>query len=142
MSRTLKVQTPGEAPKQPETDHDTAADPNSSLTPETPPVIFDASGHVGAPEMSAYEMARKIRELEAENLKLKGDAEVEKQVKADLEASIAADERADATITRADRDKYRSMSADKVNPKKLVAAVLTKDGWVAPDQSGQKPKVS
>jgi hypothetical protein len=131
MTRKLNVQTPGESP--------TAAD--------TEPENLDATGaqaQEGAndePEaLDNAALAAKIRQLEAENLKLKGDAAVAKQSAEDLKNADASFERASASITRADREKFRNMRAEDVDPKRLVAAVLTKDGWVAPDQSGQKAK--
>lgn len=43
---------------------------------------------------------------------------------------------------RPSRARYLDMRADEVDAKTLTAAVLTKDGWVAPDLAGQKPKVA
>ncbi|WP_284459601.1 hypothetical protein [Cupriavidus campinensis] len=126
MTRKLNVQTPGETPQTDETDADL-------ITGET-----QANDEPEALDSAA--LAAKIRELEAENLKLKGDAEVAKQTAEDLKKADANFDRASASITRADREKFRNMRAEDVDPKKLVAAVLTKDGWVAPDQSGQKAK--
>ena len=66
-----------------------------------------------------------------------------------VDAQMSADEakapeaeapKAKVAVDRPSRARYAQMSADEVDPKTLTAAVLTKDGWVAPDQSGQKGK--
>lgn len=65
------------------------------------------------------------------------------------DAQMSADEaqapeaqapKAKATVDRPSRARYAQMSADEVDAKTLTAAVLTKDGWVAPDQSDQPPR--
>ncbi|KVC52301.1 hypothetical protein [Burkholderia stagnalis] len=38
-------------------------------------------------------------------------------------------------LTRPSRSKYINQPASAVDPKEIVAAVLTKDGWVVPDLS-------
>lgn len=43
-------------------------------------------------------------------------------------------------VDRPSRARYAQMSADDIDPRTLTAAVLTKDGWLAPDQAGQKGK--
>lgn len=48
--------------------------------------------------------------------------------------------KAKATVDRPSRARYAQMGADEVDAKTLTAAVLTRDGWLAPDQSGQKGK--
>jgi hypothetical protein len=127
MTRNLKVQTPGNTPQP--GDIDTELTTGQGQANDDAPETLDPAA-----------LAAKIRELEAENLKLKGDAEVAKQAAKDLKKADAGFDRASASITRADREKFRNMRAEDIDPKKLVAAVLTKDGWVAPDQSGQKAK--
>ena len=66
------------------------------------------------------------------------------------DAQMSADEakapeaeapKAKVAVDRPSRQRYAQMSADEVDAKSLTAAVLTKDGWVAPDQTGQKGKV-
>lgn len=48
--------------------------------------------------------------------------------------------KAKVAVDRPSRARYAQMGADEVDAKTLTAAVLTRDGWVAPDQSGQKAK--
>lgn len=127
MTRKLNVQTPGEAPANPEDQAELLQQGEAPANDTPTDDDLDA-------------LRAKLRELEAENLKLKGDAAVAEAATEDLKNAEAAFERASASITRQDRERFRTMSADQVNPKKLLAAVLTKDGWVAPDQTGQKAK--
>lgn len=126
MARNLNVQTPGEAP---------AANPDDQKS-EVVQTPGEDGGTAANPDMDA--LRARIAELEAE---------VAKKQAADPEANSKAAAKADAefetagrSIPRASREQYLRMRADQVNPKTLVAAVLTKDGWVAPDQSGQKAK--
>lgn len=64
-----------------------------------------------------------------------------------VDAQMAADETkvpeaaaSKVAVDRPSRARYAQMAADEIDPRTLTAAVLTKDGWLAPDQSGQKPK--
>lgn len=124
MARTLNVQTPGEAPKA------TPADEDQNQLLQTAEV--QSSGDVDIAALQA-----RIAELEGQvAAKAKEAEDAKKQVAAEDKAY----DRASDSISRQDRAKYLNMRADQVDPKKLVAAVLTKDGWVAPDQSGQKAK--
>lgn len=124
MTRKLNVQTPGEAPANPEDQADEVQTPGEVLSAGTGPTV--------------EELQARIAELEAEAAK-KQAADPEANRKA-VEAADAEFETAGRSISRVSREKYLSMRAHEVNPKTLVAAVLTKDGWVAPDQSGQKAK--
>ena len=127
MARNLNVQTPGEAPATNPDDQKPVAD----LQPET------SANDTPAP-VDVEALQARIAELEAEVAKKQAaDPEKNRQRAAAADAEF---DRASGAITRADRDKFKNMSADEVDASKLVAAVLTKDGWVAPDQSGQKAK--
>lgn len=129
MARNLNVQTPGEAPKAPETEELNApgsGDPAEGTGQQT----AEASADMDA-------LRSRIAELEAEVAAKSKETEDAKKRLADDDKAF---DRASESISRHDREKFRNMRADQVDPKKLVAAVLTKDGWVAPDQSGQKAK--
>lgn len=125
--RNLDVQTPGAAPE-----------------PKDDEIIETGAGNAGGPTVE--ELQAQIASLQADNQRLteenakKAGVDAESIRKATVEAD-AEFETAGRSITRASRDKFLTMRADQVNPKDLVAAVLTKDGWVAPDQTGQKGKV-
>lgn len=55
-------------------------------------------------------------------------------------APVAEAPKPKAVVDRPSRQRYAQMGADEVDAKTLVSAVLTRDGWVAPDQTGQKGK--
>lgn len=60
------------------------------------------------------------------------------QMAADSAAPVA--EAPKPVVDRPSRQRFAQMAADEVDPKTLTAAVLTRDGWVVPDQAGQKAK--
>lgn len=138
MARNLNVQTPGEAPANPD-DQKPAAD-----LAQPPGEAVDAGAEAGT-SPAQDELLAKIAALEAENKRLAEenakkaarDPEANRKAAADADAEF---DRASSSITRHEREKFKQMHAHEVDPSKLVAAVLTKDGWVAPDQSGQKPR--
>ncbi|QWE95644.1 hypothetical protein [Cupriavidus sp. EM10] len=137
MARTLNVQTPGEAPKTPDIDTDVTAQGGDTVLGPSDGQPSDAPAALTIEELKA-----KIAALEAENKTLAAK-KAARDPEANRKAAAVADaefDRASRAVTRADREKFRHMSADEVDPSTLVAAVLTKDGWVAPDQTGQKPK--
>lgn len=66
---------------------------------------------------------------------------------ADADAQMGADEakapEAEAPkviVDRPSRARYAQMGADEIDASTLTAAVLTRDGWLAPDQAGKKAK--
>lgn len=67
---------------------------------------------------------------------------------ADADAQMGADEtkapEAEAPqkviVDRPSRALYAQMGADEIDASTLTAAVLTRDGWLAPDQAGKKAK--
>lgn len=139
MTRKLNVQTPGAAPT-------TNTEPQEPTVQEQTPGAAPEGADGEADTVDVAALHARIAALEADNGRLAAE-NAEKQAAADPEANrkAAADadeafERASASITRTDRAKYLTMRADQVDPKKLAAAVLTRDGWVAPDQTGQKAK--
>ncbi|MHA6903161.1 hypothetical protein ACEQ38_16995 [Ralstonia syzygii subsp. celebesensis] len=132
--RDLKVQTPGEAPQT-----DTTAE-ELETEGTTPDAESAANDTPPAEDLDA--LRARIAELEVQNAELAAKNAARDPVansKAAAEADAAYD-RASRSISRADREKFKDMRAHEVDPTTLVAAVLTKDGWVAPDQTGQKPR--
>lgn len=133
--RDLKVQTPGEAPQT-----DTPVD--ETVEEQTPAAETEAAANDTPPAEDMDALRARIAELEQQNAELAAKKAARDPVansKAAAEADAAYD-RASRAISRADREKFKEMRAHEVDPTTLVAAVLTKDGWVAPDQSGQKPR--
>ena len=130
MSRKLNVQTPG----------DTAPATTAEGTAQAPEVIAEGQTIAGpgldtAP--ATVDNAALLAQLEA----LKAENEHLKAQKAATPTDIAAEDKAldasAAKVGRADRAKFLTMHSSQVDAKKLVAPVLCKDGWLAPDQSDQ-----
>ncbi|WP_407059329.1 hypothetical protein ACKZDW_04220 (plasmid) [Ralstonia syzygii subsp. celebesensis] len=131
----MKVQTPGEAPQT-----DTPVD--ETVEEQTPAAETEAAANDTPPAEDMDALRARIAELEKENADLAAK-EAARDPVANGKAAAAADaefDRASRAISRADREKFKEMRAHEVDPTTLVAAVLTKDGWVAPDQSGQKSR--
>ena len=138
MTRKLNVQTPGEAPANTGDTQDDTVDQGV----QTPGEVLGASSTGPTVEELQAQLAALQDEnarLAAENAAKKAAADPEENRKSAAKAD-AEFESASRSISRASREKFLHMHARQVNPKELVAAVLTKDGWVAPDQSGQKGK--
>ena len=98
--------------------------------------LADLTARLDALEAEKLAQDQKLIELEDAN------ADLAKQLKAakDSAANVVADDKAlDAAakrITRADREKFKTMHSSEVDATKLAAPVLCKDGWLAPDKSG------
>lgn len=129
MSRKLNVQTPG----------DTAPATTAEGTAQAPEVIAEGQTIAGTTSIppatvDADALQAQIEALKAENERLKAQ-------KAPAQTDIAAEDKAldasAAKVGRADRAKFLTMHSSQVDAKKLVAPVLCKDGWLAPDQSDQ-----
>lgn len=139
--RDLKVQTPGEAPQTDTPVDETVAKESTDATGDNG-TGDQAAANDTPPAEDMDALRARIAELEQQNAELAAKKAARDPVangKAAAEADAAYD-RASRSISRADREKFKDMRAHEVDPTTLVAAVLTKDGWVAPDQSGQKPR--
>jgi len=145
MARNLTVQTPGEAPKPTNTEDQgkpesavqtgAAGSQNADLTTDA---NQQAAGGVDLAAMQARlaELEAKTADLEKKNADLTEAAEKkDKEAAERLQADEKAMEENGRMITRADRAKYLTMHSSEVDAKKLLAPVLCKDGWLAPDMS-------
>lgn len=124
-TRKLNVQTPGEVVQT--TDQNAGAAVTGQSNEDTA-----GSAAQAQPDPNA-DLLAKLAALEAENAALKAKATEKDRITAEDKALDASA----AKVGRGDRAKYLTMHSSQVDAKTLVAPVLCKDGWLAPDQSEQ-----
>lgn len=127
-TRKLNVQTPGEVVQT------TDQNAGPAVTGQSNEDIAGSAGQAqqAQPDPNA-DLLAKLAALEAENAALKAKATEKDRITAEDKALDASA----AKVGRGDRAKYLTMHSSQVDAKTLVAPVLCKDGWLAPDQSEQ-----
>lgn len=132
MTRKLNVQTPGEAP---------ATEAQDAPLNATEVQMQAAELSAPAADPTIEELQALLGALQAENKRLAAaNADKDKDAADRLKADEKAMDEGGRMISRADRAKFLTMHSSQVDAKKLMAPVLCKDGWLAPDQSDQPPR--